>query len=65
MIFAENEDGELYPITREELVRVWVWQRGRLHSQLVMARDQDEVIEAKRREGWHAWATAPLLVTVS
>ncbi len=65
MIFAQDEDGELFPVRREDLVRVWVWQQGRLHSQLVMARDEADVIEAKRREGWHAWATAPLMVTVS
>lgn len=65
MMFAQDEDGELFPVTREELVRVWVWQQGRLHSQLVMACDHKQVIEAKRREGWHAWATAPLVVTVS
>jgi hypothetical protein len=65
VIFAEDEDGDLFPVTREELVRVWTWQRGRLHSQLVLASDQAEVIEEKQREGWHAWATAPLMVTVS
>lgn len=65
MIYAEDDDGDLRPVTREDLVRVWVWQRGRLHSQLVLASDQAEVIEAKQEEGWHAWATAPLLVVVS
>ena len=65
MIFAEDEDGELYPVTREQLVRVWVWQQGRLHSQLVLSTDAEGVIESKRREGWHAWATKPLLVVVS
>ena len=62
MIFAEDDDGKLLPVTREDLVRVWVWKVGRLHSQLVMAKDQEEVIEAKRHEGWHAWATDPLML---
>jgi hypothetical protein len=65
MIFAEDDDGDLRPVTREDLVRVWVWQQGRLHSQLVMAGDQELIIEAKRAEGWHAWATEPLLVVVN
>ncbi len=65
MIFAEGDDGELLPVTREDLVRVWVWQQGRLHSQLVLASDQVEVIEAKRLEGWHAWATPPVMVVCS
>jgi hypothetical protein len=37
MIFAEDQDGELYPVTREQLVRVWCWQQGKLHSRLVLA----------------------------
>ena len=65
MIFAEGEDGELQPLTRDELVRVWAWQRGRLSSRLVLACDEAAVIEAHQREGWHAWATAPLLTVVS
>jgi hypothetical protein len=65
VIFAEDEDGELLPIAQADLARVWVWQRGRLHSQLVLSTDAAAVIEAKQREGWHAWATAPLLVVVS
>lgn len=65
MIFAEDEDGELYPVTKEQLVRVWVWQQGKLHSQLVLSADAEDVIESKRREGWHAWTTDPLLVVVS
>lgn len=62
MMFAEDEDGDLRPVTRADLVRVWAWQVGRLHSQLVLASDQAAVIEAKQREGWHAWATAPLML---
>jgi hypothetical protein len=65
LIFAEDDDGALVPVTREDLVRVWVWQRGRLHSSLVLGTDAAAVIESKQREGWHAWATAPLLVVVS
>ena len=61
MIFAEDDDGDLRPVTREDLVRVWVWQKGQLRSSLVLACDQAEVIEAHQREGWHAWATAPLM----
>ena len=62
MIFAFDQDGELFPVTREQLVRVWVWQQGKLHSQLVLAADAENVIEEKRAEGWHAWATDPLMV---
>jgi hypothetical protein len=65
VIYAEDDDGELLPIAQADLARVWVWQRGRLHSQLVLSTDAAAVIEAKQREGWHAWATAPLLVVVS
>jgi hypothetical protein len=65
VIYAEDEDGELLPITQADLVRVWVWQMGKLHSQLVLGADAAAVIESKQREGWHAWATAPLLVVVS
>ena len=62
MIFHDDEDGELLPITREDLVRVWWHKKGRLHSQLALASVQDEVIELKRSEGWHAWATPPLML---
>jgi len=65
VIYAEDDDGELLPIAQADLARVWVWQRGRLHSQLVLSTDAAAVIEAKQRDGWHAWATAPLLVVVS
>jgi hypothetical protein len=65
VIYAEDDDGALVPLTREDLVRVWAWQKGRMHSQLVLSTDAAAVIEAKQREGWHAWATAPLLVVVS
>jgi hypothetical protein len=62
MMFAEDEDGSLLPVTRDNLRRVWVWQQGRLHSQLVMRNVVGEVIEAKRRDGWHAWETDPLML---
>ena len=65
MIYAEDDDGELLPVTREDLVRVWVWQQGRLHSQLVLASDQELIIEAKREKGWHAWATPPIMLICS
>jgi hypothetical protein len=65
MIFAEGEDGELQPLTRDDLVRVWRWQKGQLRSSLVLACDGAAAIEAHQREGWHAWATAPLLTVVS
>jgi hypothetical protein len=61
MIFHEDEDGELLPITRDDLVRVWRWQKGQLRSSLILASDQAKVIEAHQRDGWHAWATAPLM----
>ena len=62
MIFAEDEDGELYPVTREELVRVWVWQQGKLHSSLVVEAHAGQVVEEKRAEGWHAWTTEPIMM---
>ena len=57
----QDGDGELFPVTREELVRVWVWQKGRLHSQLVLASDQAEVICEKQQNGWHAWVTPAVM----
>jgi hypothetical protein len=64
VIFAQDDDGSIYPVTRDELARVWVWQKGKLHSQLVMAEDAGAVIEAQRREGWHAWATPAVMMRV-
>jgi hypothetical protein len=62
MMFAFDQDGELVPVTRADLVRVWVWKQGSLHSQLVLAAEAEDVIEDKRAEGWHAWPTDPLMV---
>jgi hypothetical protein len=64
-MFAEDEDGELVPVTREDLVRVWAWQKGKLCSHLFLRSYAAQEIEAKRREGWHAWETDPLMLRLN
>ena len=66
MLDFQDEGGEPLEVRREDLVRVWGWWPGgggyKISTTLVLKDCVEELIEQKRAEGWHVWATKPLLI---
>jgi hypothetical protein len=61
MVWCVGDDGVEGEIPREQLVRIWGWNGSRLMSRLALRDVQEEIMEDWRADGWHAWATGPVV----